>query len=174
MFDYVVFVLLLSPVELPVPQRVPEPLWDALKNVSLRLEIVGPHERWRSDYRIEVRYVREYLRALVDAPPWIDVLRLPPASIASEHCCSNAAYQGYLVHRCCMFRHRWDEYDTCLQEARHLCQIWTTVFEATDMNNSWVTQRTRLAKLQELLGPEDYAAGRLPPAAPVWRFEMSD
>jgi hypothetical protein len=171
-WDYLVLLLLVSPVEPPVPRQAPEPLWEALKRVSLMLEIVGPHERWRSDFQAELRYVRYHWRELLDAPPWTDSLRLPPAGVAADCCCWNLAYQEYARNRRWMCRHRWDEYTVCLEEARQLYLVWKTVLEAADVSNSWVHQRRGLRKLRELIGPEAYATGTLPPAAPVWRFEF--
>jgi hypothetical protein len=147
-------------------------LWQALKRVSIVLEIVGPHERWRSDFHAELRYVRQHWRELADAPPWPDCLRFPPSSVAADCCCWNLAYQEYAKNRRWICRHRWDELTASLEEARQLYQVWKTVQEATDMANSWVHQRRALWKLRQLLGPEAYSAGRLPPAAPVWRFEF--
>src|SRR5438552_3258062 len=67
--DIVVVILVMSPVELPAPATVPEPLWRGLEKVALIIEIVGPHERWRSDFNAELRYVRYHWRELADAPP---------------------------------------------------------------------------------------------------------
>lgn len=168
--EVIIALLVASPIEVPLPHKVPEPIWDALKKVSLKLEIVGPHERWRSDFQAELNYVRHHWRELRHAPPWTDCLRLPPLGVAEDCCCWNFAYQDYAKNRRWLCRHRWDEYSACLEEARQLYLIWKTVHEAADMSNSWVHQRRGLRRLRDLLGPEAYAEGQLPPAAPIWRF----
>lgn len=172
MWDFLVLLLVVSPFEPPASRQAPESLWQALRRVSFVLEIVGPHEHWRNDFHDELRYVRQHWRELADAPPWTDTLRLPPSSTATKYCSWNLAYQEYADGRRWMCRHRWDEYTVCLEEARQLYQIWKSVQEATDMSNNWVHQRRALRELRDLLGPDSYAAGWLPPPAPVWRFDL--
>lgn len=163
----VIAVLLISPVEIPVPQKAPEPLWQALKQVALKLQIVGPHERWGSEFRNELRYVRHNCRDLTNAPPWDDCLHLPPLNVAADCCSYNLANQQYVNNQRRIYPHRWCEYSACLQEARQLYLIWHTVHQAADTSNSWAIQRRSLRQLQCLLGP----GGELPPAAPIWRFD---
>jgi hypothetical protein len=176
LYDIIAAILLLSPVEVPTPKKVPEPLWNAAKRLALCIEIVGPHERWRDDFQAEMRYVRRHWRELndVNTPSWYDCHRFPPASVAADHCCWNLAYQEYVKNRRWICRHQWDELTTSLEESRHLYQIWKTVQEATDMHSSWVHQRRALCKLRYLLGPEDYYVSRLPPPVPLWRFAQND
>ena len=45
MWDCLILLCVLSPVEPPVSSEVRPEAWQALKNVSLEMEIVGPHER---------------------------------------------------------------------------------------------------------------------------------
>lgn len=62
-------------------------------------------------------------------------------------------------------------YSEAASQANRLLDIWTA---ARDAQSSWsyVPQRRHtLAHLKDLLGPEDFHAGRFPPAAPIWLFE---
>src|SRR5947209_6156782 len=85
-WELLVALLLLAPTPPSVPSHAPEPLWQALKQVALELEVVGPHERWANDFRSELGYVRRHWRELAQAPPLADCSRLPSAELAT-FCC---------------------------------------------------------------------------------------
>src|SRR6202030_1683077 len=68
----------------PVPQHVPPAMWEPLKRIALRLEIVGAHERWIDDYRSELGYVRRHWRELAQAPTLLDCQFLPDALVVKE------------------------------------------------------------------------------------------
>src|SRR5438477_6291186 len=96
---YVVLVLVFSPVELPVPQRVSEPYWQALKQVARDLELTGPRCPWISDFESEVRWVRKNVRETADCPPLADARRLPPAVQIRQLLAFNSAYRQFLEAR---------------------------------------------------------------------------
>ena len=171
MWDIVVLALLSLPIEVPVPRNVPEPVWDTLKRVSLAIEIVGPHERWRSDFQAEFSYVHTHWRELAEAPPLADSYRFPPAYVAAEYCRFNTTYQEYLRSRRWLFHHHQDAYSLCLKESKYLALIWTAVYGSVDRSSSFVSQRRYLTRLRELLGLEAYYAGDLPPPVPLWWFD---
>jgi hypothetical protein len=172
MWDLLTALLILSPVVPAVPHHVPSGLWQSLKRMALRMEVVGPDERWIDDYRSELNYVRRHARDLSGAPPLGDACSLPPAAVSRESRCFNLNYQRNLELRRNLALHRQEELDESLQEAKHLASIWALVDTAACSSQSWVCRRLALMRLREMLGPEAYYAGAIPPCAPFWRFEM--
>jgi hypothetical protein len=174
MWDLLIVVLVLSPVDPSVPHRVPEPLWQALKRVALAMEVVGPHERWIEDFRSELGYVRRHSRELAGAPPLDDCLWMPPACVIRECRTLNLGYQQCLDMRRQVALHRQDELTEALAEARSLAEVWCLVEAASCSSKSWVCRRRALQRLQEVLGPDAYYNGQLPPCVPLWRFEVCE
>src|SRR5437773_598642 len=77
MQSYLILLLVISPVEIPVPRKVPEPYWQALKETAWGLELTGPRCPWITDFRSEVRWVRLRWRESLAYPPLADCERLP-------------------------------------------------------------------------------------------------
>jgi hypothetical protein len=173
-WDYLIVLYVLSPIEPPVSSQASPEVWQALKDVSLTLEIVGPHENWASDFRSELRYVRHYARALQSAPPLADCDWLPPAWLAAEYCRYNEQYQCYLQTQQVLCNHRADHFADVLRETRQLHGVWDATRRATSTNQAWAYRRRSLGQLREALGDEDYYSSRMPPAVPVWRFREID
>jgi hypothetical protein len=145
-------------------------MWQSLKEIALRTELVGPHERWITDFRSELAYVRRHGRELANAPPISDALWLPSPAVAQECRRFNLSYQRCLELRRQVALHHQDQCSDALREAQFLGDVWRRVETATSPTNSWVCRRRALQELRDLLGPEAYYTGRLPPCVPVWRF----
>jgi hypothetical protein len=173
-WELLVVALLLWPTAPDVPHRAPEPLWQALKQVALVTEVVGPHERWANDFRAELSYVRRHFRELQDAPPLEDCGRLPPLEVTTAYCRLNWSYQEGLKARRWVCRYRWEELTQALDEAQCLYQVWETVREANCADRSWACRRRALSRLRETLGSPAFYRGELPPCLPVWRFPEAD
>ncbi len=174
MWDYLIVLYVLSPIEPPVASQAQPEMWQALKDVSLTMEIVGPHENWASDFRSELRYVRHYARTLQTAPPLADSDWLPPAWLAAEYCRFNEQYQCNLQNQQMLCGHRAEQYGDALRETRQLHAVWDSVRRATSSNQAWAYRRRSLQQLRETLGDEAYYGGQLPPAVPVWHFREID
>jgi len=174
MWDLLTALLILSPVVPTMPHHVPGAMWQSLKRIALRTEVVGPDERWIDDYRSELNYVRRHTRELREAPSLGDALSLPPSSVSREGRCFNLNYQRNLELRRNLALHRQEELDEALQDAKHLATIWALVDTAACSSQSWVCRRMALMRLREMLGPDAYYSGTIPPYVPLWRFEMMD
>jgi hypothetical protein len=174
MWDYLVVLIVLSPVEVPVNPDAPPEAWQALKTISLELEVVGPHERWVPDFRSEVRYVRAHVRALQDAPSLNDCEWLPSAETVADGCRFSEQYQMHLQTQMNQMPHREQEIGQALEESRRLYRVWDTVRRAALPQESWVSRRRALGQLRDALGDEAYYSGQLPPCVPVWRFREID
>jgi hypothetical protein len=149
-------------------------MWQSLKGIALKTELVGPHERWIADFRSELAYVRRHGRELASAPPISDALWLPPSAVAQECRRFNLGYQRCLELRRQVFLHHQEEWTEALQEAQYLGEVWRRVETATCLTNSWVCRRRALQELRQILGSEAYYSGLLPPCVPVWRFQMAE
>jgi len=169
--DCYVSVLIAIPFDVPVPDWAPEAVWESLKRLALRSEIVGSHERWRTSFPIELQYVRCHLRTFAGAPSLSCILATMDESVARNALQCNLTYQEYLNCRKVVHLHIGDEIEDALEESRLIAAVWTAAVEACESNtNSWVSRRRHLQRLQELLGDHDFYAGKLPPAAPTRRF----
>jgi hypothetical protein len=142
--------------------------------VALRLEVVGPHERWVDDFHSELCYVRRHWRALTSAPPLCDGDRLPPLPIIKQCRDFNHAYQRCLDLRRQVLLYREAELTGALDEARRLCCVWSLMETAACPTQSWAYRRRALLALREQLGPEAYYSGEMPPCVPLWRFQDLD
>src|SRR5262249_30408516 len=88
--------LILWPTDPQVPSKMPPEAWQALKEISLTLEIVGPHENWAADFNSELRYVRRHYRMLRSAPSLAECYWLPSPTVSRELCCFNEGFQAHL------------------------------------------------------------------------------
>jgi hypothetical protein len=159
MGDLLVYLLLLSPVSLPVPRWAPAPLWEATRRVAFRLELVGPGERWIDDWHSELAYLRRHWRALKTAPPLADCDRFPPRAV----CLAQRAFVGerirYLESRRQIRVREYEVLGARLQEARRVYEVWGLLADAQGSASSWTSRRRALLALRELLGGEDYEGG---------------
>lgn len=174
MYNLLIGIMLLSPTEPPVPSQVPEALWQALKQVALKTEIVGPHERWGSDFRAELRYVRYHLRELADAPPLADSDFLPLGSVVARGLTFNLEYQRYVRMLRSLESHNQWYWQTVFEETRELQHIWDTMRIAQNPTDSFVARRRALKRLRETIGPDAYYQRMWPPYVPIWRFQELD
>lgn len=166
--------LILSPADPEISSQAPPQAWQALKEISLALEIVGPHENWASDFRSEVRYVRHYWRLLQNAPRLADCHSLPANADACEQCRFNEEYQCLLQTQQVIFIHRSDDLAEMLRQTRQLYQAWDCLRRANAVNQAWAYRRRMLGQLRDTIGMDAYYSGRMPPCIPLWYFEEID
>jgi hypothetical protein len=109
-----------------------------------------------------------------DAPPLEDVYRFPTLEQAHHAWVFNSLYREQMEARRAFQRHRYDEITRALEEAAQLARAWDQVWIARCEGCSDRRRRLALKGLRELIGPEDYYAGRMPPPVPLWRFVEID
>jgi hypothetical protein len=68
----------------------------------------------------------------------------------------------------------WWAFREAIQDTDRLYQLWDTVRDARCDYYYVTVRRDALKKLRDTLGLADYAAGKLPPHVPLWRFERID
>ena len=138
-------------------------VFDSLKRVALKWEVVAPHERWAPNYVSELCYVRRYWRALMFAPPLSDCGLLPPPGYAETACRINWAWQERITARRCVYPHWHDEMTLELEATKRIYAVWEMAKEAQIDDRSWAARRLALGRLRDLVGP----AYPLPPPVPL-------
>jgi hypothetical protein len=168
--DWLILVLLLWPVDPPVPSHVPPPVFAALVRQAEVLDLVGPRERWRSDFRAELLWCRHHLRILRDAPPSRATAYLPPHADAQHACqCVQDRLESLRLRRM-VLRHLHHEIGAEIEDLRVLLAVWTHVVQATDPGAGVASVRYTLQVLRIPAGD----GWELPPAGAMWRFAKVD
>ncbi len=171
MWHALIISLILCPSDPPVPQQAPPQAWQALKEIALALEIVGPHENWATDFSAELRYVRRHYRSLRFAPPLADCSWLPSPNLSRDVCCFNETYQAHLQMQRIIYPYRAEQIDAVMLETRQLYCVWDAVRRANSTGESWALRRRMLLRLRDSIGDEAYYRGDLPCWVPCFRFE---
>lgn len=164
-------VLLLVLLPLPPEDLPPEcPVASAcLRDLAELLELWPPGEHWNG-YRTELPWVQRWQRRAYNAPRLADVHRLPPAATARAYVEMNEAYRSW--HKA---QPEYRQDDMALEAAAWQHTFWTLAVEAAnESDRCWASRRVKLAELRELLGWENYYAGRWPAFVPHWRFRPID
>jgi hypothetical protein len=159
-------------LDIPLPNYAPNFIWDSLKRVSYRYELVGKHERWASDFASEMRYVGRHYAELREAPPLSDSLLFPPLQVCQKSCSFNWNYQEGLKARKAFQLHKSDDIDEEIKTAEKLYRIWEHVREVQCEDRSWVCRRRALLQLRQTIEQGSYYRGELPPCVPIWGFRV--
>jgi hypothetical protein len=181
--EFLMAVALLTAVP-DTPEAVPTAeefatLRQAIQAVALEWEILDPREvRYLlarpEDFEADINLLRRRYQELADAPPLIDCERFPDRETINDLLAFNRSYRQYLDARLPMHMARWWELRTALQETDQLYQVWDTVRDARCDYYYVTVRRQALKKLRDLIGPELYTSGQMPPYVPLWRFELID
>jgi len=181
--DYLLAVALLTaPVEAPEPSLSPEAqaaLRPALQELAAQWEILDPREvRYvlsrPEDFVADLKLLRRRYEELRDAPPLNDGLRFPERSFVSDQLAFNRAYRQHLDNRLAVEPVRWWDLHEAIQETDRLYQVWDAVRDARCDYYYVTVRRQALKRLRDMIGPQAYFAGTLPPHVPVWRFQRID
>jgi len=109
------------------------------------------------------------LPILDDRPPLTDALNFPPAWVCREQMAMSQAYQCWLQTRIeCGLDWDMGGLRDQLEDARRRWRIWDWCLTAQGGYPSWCPRRA-LGELRQLLGDEDYYAGRMPTPYPMGR-----
>lgn len=174
--------LLTQPAESPGPS--PHPEWYAvlkepLQTLAVEWEILDPREvRYvlarAEDFSSDLNLLRRRYQELGEAPPVDDSRRFPERTAVNELLTVNRAFRQHIDARQPGEPSRWWELRSALQETDTLYQVWDTVRDARCEYYYVTVRRQALQRLRELLGPDNYYAGALPPHVPMWRFQEID
>lgn len=167
------------PVELHDPGAIHQ-LFGQLRlpmiSLAIEWEILDPRETRhilarQEDFWNDIQELRRRYQELADAPPLADALRFPERAIVNELLVFNRAYRKYLEDRQPIDPVHAHQLRAVQQEVDDLYQIWDAVRDARCDYYYVKVRRQALKRLRELLTPEVYQRGELPPHVPTWRFQ---
>jgi len=150
-------------------------LGPAVQSLALRWELLDAREARYvlarpEDFAADLKLLQRRYRDLAHAPPLADALRFPDRATVSELLAFNRSYRQCMETRQAVEPvHGW-EFGEAVAEADRLYQTWDLVRDARCDYYYVTVRRQALLKLRELIGEENYYAGRLPPHVPVWRL----
>ena len=164
LLDLLTLGLLAVPPEVPLPvPTVAHPiLWGSLKRVAGQIEIVGPAERWATDYASEVGYCRRHWAELHEAPSIADVARLPSEERTDELLAWWTARHAYLDCRRHAMAHHWDALTDQMESVSRAIVFWGHVREAQTSTTGWATRRRAMLRVREAVGVRAWYEGRIP------------
>ena len=161
--------------EITLPAPVFRHVQPALQAVAVRWEILDARElqyvlRDPEALPWDLHLLHQRHRDLAGAPPVYDGARFPDPSTIAELIAVNRSYRAHLESwRAADPGHR-EELGTAIEETDRLYRTWDAIREARSDYRYVKDRREALKRLRDLLGPEAYYTGSLPPSVPVWRF----
>ena len=165
-----------SPTE-PVP-AISAASWPELQ-ANLRLlatqwQIFDPREDRllrADDLAQDLPVLRKRRNELIDAPNVHDSFRFPALPLAVECLSFNRAFRRTLERRLPLECDRTYEIKQVLRETDELYKVWDAVRDSQCQIYFISVRRQALKNLRNMIGPEAYYTGQLPPHVPLWRFE---
>jgi hypothetical protein len=182
-FDYLLAVAMLTappnPSTLKKPVTLPAGVRSAIQTVAVDWEIMDQREAQymlirSEEYTADLTELRRRELDLADAPPLSDNYRFPNKEQINVQLDFNRAYWKHMDTRRTMDFAHADELRVILKETERLYQIWDTLKDARCECYYVPFRRRALKKLRDLVGPDAYYRGALPPPVPVWRFQEID
>lgn len=137
---------------------------EILDHREIRYVLVRPDE-----FIVDLRMLQRRQHDLYHAPALAEAQRFPDRSIVNELLIFNRSYRQHL-DACLPLYPASAELRTAREEVEQLYQIWDAVRDARCEYYYVHIRRQALKRLSEMLGPEDFQNGSLPPHVPVWRF----
>lgn len=139
----------------------------AAQIIAVALELADPRE-----LPVTLAELHERAKALANAPPLSDHIRFPPRSVASTYCALNREWVRTveqiaaitMIDHCAVIEGKL--------EADRLYDVWDAVRDAAGEHCIVTYRRAALARLRDLIGHENYAAGLLPPPVPLHRVQQ--
>lgn len=163
-----------------VPEQVPtEVEWSiiqpSVRQLAEQWEILDPRESnyilaKRHEWPQDIDLLRRRWADYKDAPRLADCERFPGREAVNEAVVFNRAYRRHLEQRAELELDRARELTAAIEETD---AIYRLLDHARDSRQGYyyiTVRRAGLRYLRDHLSAEDYAAGRIPAAAPTWRF----
>ncbi len=155
------------------------PFAAALQALAIEWEIFDPREVRDllikpQDFRADLKELQTRYRDLKQAPLLEECRRFPPRKLVNDLLSFNRAYRNDLAARLAVDRIHEEELRAALQETDQLYRIWDTVRDAGCEYYYINMRRQALLQLRNLLGPEAFYSGQLPPHLPTWRLPSAD
>jgi hypothetical protein len=145
-----------------------------LQQLAYQWQILDPREDRLlrlEELPADLFILRRRHRDLADAPSLYDCIRLPEKALAVECLSFNRAYRRAIEKRLPLEMDQTAALKEILRETDELYKIWDAVRDARCEIYYIAVRRQALKQLRDLIGPEAYYSGQLPPHVPLWRFE---
>jgi hypothetical protein len=172
----IAFVLVTGPAD--PPEVPPCPLW-TIQGVALSLEIMDPREvRYvmsrPEDFACDLKLLRRRYQELATAPPACDAERFPSREMIGDLLAFNRQYRQRLQETIPYAPGDEWEIGEAVRECDLLYLAWDKARDTQCVFYYVTVRRNALASLRELIGPQLYYVGCMPPHVPVWRFRRMD
>jgi hypothetical protein len=178
--------LLLATMLLSAPAGTPEPVpegdrWAvvqaAIQQTAIEWQILDPRETRYvlakpEDFQEDLDFLRRRKMDFETLPRVAESDRLPARQVLNENIRFNRAYRKTLETRLAWEPDRAGEIGEAIRETERLYKVWDAMRDARCEYHYVTVRRLALQKMKDLIGPEDYAAGVLPPFVPEWRFAV--
>ncbi|MCC6421730.1 MAG: hypothetical protein IT429_26225 [Gemmataceae bacterium] len=178
-FNYLfAFALLSTPpdvLDLAEPSKLHAPLGDALRAITLHLELLDPKEGGyvlakAEDFLSDLKLLQGRYQELATAPPLAEARRFPNRDMAGDLLAFNRAYRDTLSNRLALDAIHAEELRAALTETDYLYRVWDMVRDARCEYYYITYRRQALQQLRDLVGPHAFYTGQLPPHVPMWRI----
>jgi hypothetical protein len=151
----------------------------AMRHLAVAWQILDPRENryvlsQPQDLTADLKLLQGRYRELRDAPLLEECRRFPERALVNEMMAFNRAYRSDLVSRLALDSIHEDELRAALAETDHLYRVWDAVRDARCDYYYITVRRQALQQLRDLIGPQAYYSGDLPPYVPLWRFPVYD
>lgn len=110
---------------------------------------------------------------LRDAPKTWELDRFPNAELSVQSLEFNQKYKKYIQHNEALYEGQNTVYTEILTETAELYYAWDKLNDCHRPFYSKPMKRQLLKGLKEFIKEDRFYAGVMPPAAPVWRFEVA-
>jgi len=174
-------VLLAGPKDQPTATDLDDWLYAMRPTVlamALEEEILDPRELSfflapGGDATGDLTTLRCRMADFADAPCLAECKRLPDRKAINEYLAFNRAYRNDLTTRLSIARIHAEELRNALADTDKLHSVWDAVRDAKCDYYYVTVRRQALRLLRELVGPEAFYSGHLPPHVPLWHFASS-
>lgn len=139
--------------------------WEILDERETRYVLARPE-----DYDADLNLLRRRYTDLARAPRAGDAGRFPTREVVNAYIRFNREYRTGLETRQVWEADRADLIRAAVSETDRLYRVWDAVRDARCEFYYVTVRRQALQRLRDAIGPDAYAAGRLPPYVPEWRF----
>ena len=122
--------------------------------------------------KLEIVFI---LAALLDPrPAACEVNRFPPEWMIDDALTLNAEHKDWLYSEKIFHVQDWEGWEEVYTETGEIQRAWHLLRLARSDHWSENCRRGFLEQLRELIGPEAFYAGQMPPPIPYWRYSWGD
>ena len=146
----------------------------ALTALALHWELLDPREsdcfKNAEDFAADLKMLQGRFAELRCAPHLNDLERFPDTDLVKDMLRFNHSFHEHVSIRLGFDTIHDDDLRATLLETDDIRRIYAAVLDARCDHYQVAYRRKVLSQLRELVGFQDFYAGRLPPHVPIWRI----